>query len=398
MSAVLSNTQAGPALHGMDLDIPDVAPHSAALILAGDGMDRMLKLAGVMASGRSTIPKHLQNNTGDCMAVIMQAMSWRMNPFAVAQKTHIVNGALGFEAQLINAAILSSGLLKARPMFEWYGDWSKVIGNFKDVESKKNPGETYRKLASTAADEKGCGCKISATLKGEDAPRVLDLLLTQAGVRNSPLWADDPRQQLAYLAIKRWARLYTPDVILGVYSPDELAEIHPGGERDMGTVDVVTTTDSDRAATVRDKLRGGGTGAAPAAPKGPTLDKVLKMISIATLDTLEHCIKDCTAIANADDKAVARKAYGDRMAVLKAEMEKPIVATKQEPTGATTGSAMSGGEALSYAHVADAINAAKNTDQLALAQDQIRYVVDAGQQEELRGLANARAADFSGGN
>lgn len=36
--------------------------------------------------------------------------------------------------------------------------------------------------------------------------------------------ADDPRQQLAYLAVKRWSRLYCPDVILGVYTPDELEE------------------------------------------------------------------------------------------------------------------------------------------------------------------------------
>lgn len=43
-------------------------------------------------------------------------------------------------------------------------------------------------------------------------------------MRNSPLWATDPRQQLAYLAVKRWSRLYAPDVILGVYTPDELDE------------------------------------------------------------------------------------------------------------------------------------------------------------------------------
>ena len=74
------------------------------------------------------------------------------------------------------------------------------------------------------ADETGIGIIIRARLKGEDEPRELDLLLAQARVRNSPLWADDPRQQLAYLAVKRWARLYCPDVILGVYTPDELEE------------------------------------------------------------------------------------------------------------------------------------------------------------------------------
>ncbi|SPX63869.1 Uncharacterised protein [Leclercia adecarboxylata] len=37
------------------------------------------------------------------MAIIMQAMQWGMNPYAVAQKTHLVNGVLGYEAQLVNA-------------------------------------------------------------------------------------------------------------------------------------------------------------------------------------------------------------------------------------------------------------------------------------------------------
>jgi hypothetical protein len=54
--------------------------------------------------------------------------------------------------------------------------------------------------------------------------REVVLLLQQARTRNSTLWADDPKQQLAYLGVKRWARLYTPDVILGVYSVDELEE------------------------------------------------------------------------------------------------------------------------------------------------------------------------------
>ncbi|MDP9568759.1 UNVERIFIED_ORG: hypothetical protein J2806_004446 [Kosakonia oryzae] len=68
------------------------------------------------------------------------------------------------------------------------------------------------------------GIIIRARLKGEEQYRELDLLLAQARVRNSTLWADDPRQQLAYLAVKRWARLFCPDVILGVYTPDELED------------------------------------------------------------------------------------------------------------------------------------------------------------------------------
>lgn len=48
------------------------------------------------------------------MAIVMQAMQWGMNPYAVAQKTHTVNGVLGYEAQLVNAVIASSSAIHGR--------------------------------------------------------------------------------------------------------------------------------------------------------------------------------------------------------------------------------------------------------------------------------------------
>lgn len=168
-------------------------------------MDRFERIAGVMASSKFAVPKHLQGNTGDCLAIIMQSAQWQMDPFAVAQKTHQINGVLGYEAQLVNAVITNRAPITGRLNFEWYGDWNKINGK-EDKSWDK-------------------GIKVWATLKGETTPREIDISMGQVGsVRNSPLWVSDPRQQLAYLAIKRWSRLYTPDVILGVYTPDEIAE------------------------------------------------------------------------------------------------------------------------------------------------------------------------------
>ncbi|MGF6234173.1 hypothetical protein ABIE02_000278 [Leclercia sp. 1548] len=206
--------------------------------------------AQIMAQGAATVPKHLQGNQADCMAVAMQAAQWQMNPFAVAQKTHLINGVLGYEAQLVNAVISRSGVLANRFEYEWYGPWEKIIGKFNIRKGDK--GE-YRVPGWTMADEAGIGIVIRATLKGEDQPRELDLLLAQARTRNSTLWADDPRQQLAYLAVKRWARLFCPDVILGVYTPDELEdrqekEINPAPAQKVSLADIpgdtVTTTHS----------------------------------------------------------------------------------------------------------------------------------------------------------
>jgi len=153
-----------------------------------------------------------------------------MNPYAVAQKTHLINGVLGYEAQLVNAVITSMAPTKDRLHYDWFGPWENVIGKF--VEKTSQKGNKYIAPNWTMADEKGCGVRVWATLKGEDEPRILELLLSQAQVRNSTLWGSDPKQQLAYLGVKRWARLYCPDVILGVYTPDEF-EPTQRAERDV---------------------------------------------------------------------------------------------------------------------------------------------------------------------
>lgn len=202
------------------------------LVLDVDAMKHMMEVSTFMSKGTLTLPEPYRNNPANCLAVVMQAAQWKMNPFAVAQKTHFINGHIGYEAQLVAAVINQSGATKGNFNFEWYGDWTKVLGKFKEVESKtKKDDNGYAKKYKfpdwSAADEVGLGVKVWATLKGEDTPRELSLLLTQANTRNSTLWADDPRQQLAYLAQKRWARLYAPGVILGVYSPDEVDQFEP---------------------------------------------------------------------------------------------------------------------------------------------------------------------------
>ncbi|EAY4003594.1 recombinase RecT [Salmonella enterica] len=192
---------------------PGATVGTAAAIFSPEGMNQLVRFAELMACSKATVPAHLAGKPSDCLAVTMQAAQWGMNPFAVAQKTHVVNGTLGYEAQLVNAVVSSSNLLSTRLNYRWDGDWSKVNG-----KSDKSPSLTVT---------------VSAVLKGEAEPRELTISMAQAGVRNSPLWEQDPRQQLAYLCVKRWARLHAPDVLLGVYTPDELQEAAPRVERDI---------------------------------------------------------------------------------------------------------------------------------------------------------------------
>ncbi|EMG9772507.1 recombinase RecT [Klebsiella aerogenes] len=197
---------------------------NVSILTNGELFNRLRTLSEVMANSGNFVPEHYRGKPDACMAVVMQAARWGMDPFAVAQKTFIVgnSGVLGYEAQLVNAVINTMAPTKDRIHFEWFGEWENIVGRF--VEKTSNQNKKYITPGWNLKDEAGVGVRAWATLKGESEPRELVLMLSQAQVRNSTLWATDPRQQLAYLAVKRWARLYCPDVILGVYTADEIDE------------------------------------------------------------------------------------------------------------------------------------------------------------------------------
>ncbi|EBQ7116453.1 recombinase RecT [Salmonella enterica] len=192
-------------------------------------LGQLQEFAGLMAQSAVTVPAHLAGKPADCMAIVMQAMQWGMNPYAVAQKTHLVNGVLGYEAQLVNAVIASSSAIRGRFHYRYGGEWERCTKT-KEVQKEKTGKNgkytvTERVRDWTDEDEAGLYVQVGAILRGESEitwgePIYLSGVIT----RNSPLWVSNPKQQIAYLGVKYWGRLYCPEVILGVYSPDELED------------------------------------------------------------------------------------------------------------------------------------------------------------------------------
>lgn len=184
-------------------NLPNPESSTTALVLDSQAFDKIMAVAEVMANGRSTLPKHLQGSPADCMAIIIQSMQWKMNPFVVAQKTHLVNGALGYEAQLVNAVVCASGSIKGRFHYEYRGEGNSLE------------------------------CRVGAVIAGEDDITWNEFLkVSDITTKNSPLWKTNPRQQMGYLQVKNWTRAFTPGALLGIYTDDELAD-SPPRERDI---------------------------------------------------------------------------------------------------------------------------------------------------------------------
>lgn len=177
---------------------------SMAMMLSPDRMNSAMSLAKVMSTSTVTVPKHLQGKEGDCMAIILQSMNWGMNPFAVAQKTHLVNGVLGYEAQLVNAVVQSQGFIDGTFQYE-----------FQEV--------------GTAVK-----CRVGAKVKGQKSVTWGEWLSSaDVTTKNSPLWKTNVKQQMAYLQVKNFTRLYFPAAILGVYTDDELETLPASPEKDV---------------------------------------------------------------------------------------------------------------------------------------------------------------------
>lgn len=176
------------------------ASEGGSLVIAPKTMGELVQFSELMAASQF-VPNHLRRKPGDCLAVAMQAIRWNMDPFSVAQKTYFVRegAAPGYEAQLIAAVVNARAPIEGRLHVEWSGT-----------------GEALT-------------CTVTGRFKNDPQPKARTVSIKNITTKNSPLWKSDPQQQLAYYTIRAWARLFCPEVIMGVYAPDEVETIAPRG-------------------------------------------------------------------------------------------------------------------------------------------------------------------------
>ena len=160
-------------------------------------MTDMMEFAKLMSISQVAVPKHLRDNPGACLAVLIQASEWQMSPYSVANKSYSVNDRMAYEAQLVAAVILRRAPIKGRIRYAYEGEGATRV----------------------------CICSCT-TLDGDEvthaSPAFGDIT-----PKNSPLWKSDPDQQLGYHTARAMCRRHFPDVLLGVYTMDELDEVKP---------------------------------------------------------------------------------------------------------------------------------------------------------------------------
>jgi len=180
-----------------------VVPFASAGLVPSN-MAEAMRLAEMMATAK-LVPVALQKSPADCLMVIQQAIRWEMDPFAVAQECSVIQGKLMHSGKLVAAVVNARGNLTDRLSFSYEGE-----------------GENRT-------------ITVTGRLQGELSPRTITVKLSEAKTNNR-VWQTQPDQQLMYHGTRMWARRHTPELMLGVYSPEEFDEKRPPHNPQTGEI------------------------------------------------------------------------------------------------------------------------------------------------------------------
>lgn len=168
-----------------------------------DGFDLMLRQAKWLAAS-DLVPQQFRGNIAN--TVIALEMSNRMNasPLAIMQNLYIVHGKPGWSAQFIIAAVNSTGRFSPlRFQVQGSGD---------------------AKTCTAWATEKATGERL------EGPPVSIDMAKKEGWYgKNGSKWPTMPDLMLRYRAATLFGRIYAPEVLMGMRTVEEIADI---GESD----------------------------------------------------------------------------------------------------------------------------------------------------------------------
>ena len=160
------------------------------------------RFANLLCSS-SLVPCNFQGqaNLGNCVIALEMSRRMRMSVLAVMQGMYVVKGRPAWSSQFIVSAINNSRLF-SRLQYETEGE-----------------GNTLRCRAW--ALERATGKKLVGTWI------TMDMAQKEGwSTKDGSKWRTMPDQMIRYRAAAFFGRLYCPDILMGLYAPDEVEAIN----------------------------------------------------------------------------------------------------------------------------------------------------------------------------
>jgi hypothetical protein len=190
-------TSEKPTLTPEQMVVHDTSEY--AMLFDSAKFNQAWRVASAFASS-GLVPDHFKNNPAGVFVVLHMATRLALDPFMALQKVYMVHGRPGMEAQLIIA------LVNARGPFQGPIQW-------------ETNGEGDRRQWTAYAIHKTTGERCEAT--------VTWAMVTAEGwaTKNGSKWLTIPDLMGRYRSATFLARLFCPEVILGLSTADELEDM-----------------------------------------------------------------------------------------------------------------------------------------------------------------------------
>ena len=176
------------------------------------------------AFSKSTIvPKDYQGNPSNCLIALEMANRIGTSPMMVMQNLYIISGRPAWSSQFIIAMINNSKKYKTELQYDLKGEGTNMecTAFAVDHNNRKIVGP---KITMTIAEQEGWLGK------------------------NGSKWKTMPEVMIRYRAASFFGRLHCPDLIMGIYSADEVIDISESDYRyvePIPTETIVETADVD---------------------------------------------------------------------------------------------------------------------------------------------------------
>ena len=159
------------------------------------------RIAKMMASA-NILPKQFAGNMPNCLIALDMAVRLRMNPIAVMQSIYVVHGRPAWSATFMIASINKSGLFKTPLRYEFFG----------------KPG----------TDDYGCvAWALDHTGERLESSRITMKMAKDEGWygKDGSKWKTMPEQMLRYRAASFFARVYCPELTMGMVTQEEALDV-----------------------------------------------------------------------------------------------------------------------------------------------------------------------------
>lgn len=195
-------------------------------------------------SASDLVPTRFKNNVANTMIALEMANRFKASPIFIMQNLYIVHGSPGWSGQFVISAINSCGKFKEDLDYEFSGEEGKDSWSCRaytiDKSGKVRKGA---KVSISMAKAEGWYEKIGTNGK------------------NTSKWPTMGEQMLMYRAASFFGRVHCPEVLMGIYTVEEIEDITVMSDMNMDEYILrlaqTSSYDEDQRDIIRNKVDDG---------------------------------------------------------------------------------------------------------------------------------------------